>query len=126
MGTWATGNFDSDGALDYLATVMTGFTTIVTACLKDTSRAALDEDGESVLMPTVAIILSLLEYCKAAPPEPNLVADWSEKYLQIFDEQIDYLEPALGYKEARRQVIETTFQQLQAQAERFWDKPDGA
>lgn len=124
MGTWGAGNFDSDGALDYIGEIASGLTARIEACFADEESSALDEDGEGVLVPSVAILLLLCEHCAAAPPRPDVAGRWKRQYLTIFDDQIDSLEPAPGYKQERRQVIEDTFRRLQARAAAFWQDTD--
>lgn len=118
MGTWGEGNFDSDGARDYLNEVVVSFIGRIETCLADEELSRLDEDGESILMPSVEILALLCEQFRARPPEESRVKEWKEKYLQIYDEEIDGLEPAPGYKEERRKAIEATFDRLIAQAQR--------
>ena|SRR5579872_5759533 len=120
MGTWGAGNFDSDAALDYIGEVTGAIEARIEACLADEDASALDEDGEGVLMPSVALLSVLHEHCKAGPPKPEAVLRWKRQYLAIFDDQIDDLDPVPGYKEERRAVIEGTFDRLAAQAADFW------
>jgi predicted RNase H-like nuclease (RuvC/YqgF family) len=111
MGTWGAGNFESDGALDFLSDLMTRLTNTINTCFND-GKADLDEGGEEELMPSVAIIKLLAEKCRATPPETDVVESWRKRYLQIYDEQIDDLRPNLEYKTERRKIIDTTFTDL--------------
>ena len=122
MGTWAEGNFANDGALDYLAEVIDSLSARIEEILADEVRSFPDEEGESVLMPSVEIISILCERCGGAPPKEKTVRQWRERYLQVYDEQIDDLAPQGDYKTARRQVIENTFKKLADQARSFWKK----
>ena len=119
MGTWAAGNFDLDGALDYVGGLIDQLTNTINACFED-DNADLDEGGESELMPSVAIIKLLSEHCGAAPPKPDVVTEWKSQYLEIFDEQIDDLDPAAGYKSERRKMIASTFADLLKVSKEFW------
>ena len=120
MGTWAAGNFDNDGALDYVGEVMDGLVARIEGVFAEEGAADLDEYGEAVIMPSVHIISLLHEHCHAAPPKPAVVAGWKSRYLAIFDEQIDDLEPAGDFASERRAVIENTFTKLETQARTFW------
>ena len=120
MGSWGSGNFDSDGAANYLVTVINRLRAEVDEVLTDADRSSVDEDGEAVVVPTVQIISVLVEHCQAAPPEPAVVSVWRDKYLAIYDAQIDGMDPVPGYKEERRQVIVETFAKLEKQACAFW------
>lgn len=119
MGTWAAGNFDSDGALDYVGEIIDQLTNTIASCLEE-GNAGLDEGGESELMPSVAIIKVLSEHCGAAPPKPDVIQSWRNQYLAIYDEQIDGLDPDPAYKVERRATIDTTFRELVALSEEFW------
>lgn len=121
MPTFGAGNFDSDGAMDYLGETMESFIERVEKCFSQAGCVALDEDGESVIMPTMELMAILAEECGAAPPQPAVVNTWREKYLQAFDQQIDELEPLTAYKNERRRVIEQTFDRLETQARKFWE-----
>lgn len=120
MGTWAAGNFSNDGSLDYVGELIDQLTNAVAGCLDD--GADLDEGGESELMPSVAIIKILSEQCGAAPPKPDVIKDWRSRYLAIYDDQIDNLDPDSDYKIERRKVIDETFSNLLALAQKFWKR----
>lgn len=121
MPTFGAGNFDSDGAMDYLSETMESFIERVEKCFSQADCMALDEDGESIIMPTAELMAILAEQCGAAPPQPAVVNTWREKYLQVFDQQIDELEPLAEFKAERRRVIEQTFDRLENQALKFWE-----
>ncbi len=122
MGTWAAGNFANDGALDYVGGVIDGLVRRIEECFAGEDMARLDEEGEAVIVPSAEIISLLHENCKAAPPKVEVVSDWKTRYLAIFDEQIDGLEPAGDYATERRAVIVATFERLETQAREFWDR----
>ncbi len=121
MGTWAAGNFDSDGALDYVGELMDQLTNTIRKCF-DQGNADLDERGESELMPSVAIISLLAEHCGAAPPKPDVVESWRHRYLAIYDDQIEGLEPKPDYKTERRKVVDMTFSSLTELSKKFWSR----
>src|SRR5437899_3210688 len=89
MGTWAEGNFDDDGALDYVGEIIDSLVDRIESILADKKRVALDEEGDAVLMPSVAILGLLSEHCRACPPEPKIIRRWKEKYVEVYDKQID-------------------------------------
>jgi hypothetical protein len=120
MGTWGEGNFDDDGALDYLAEVLRSLVQRIEDVFADEGRLMLDEEGEAILMPSVQIISTLCEHCGGVPPTEATVKKWRKKYLRIFDKQIDGLSPKGDFKVRRRAVIENTFARLEEQARRFW------
>lgn len=120
MGTWAEGNFDNDGSLDYLAGLNHQLTTAIEEVLADQMRVRLDEDGEAILMPSVEILALLCERYNAAPPKETTVQQWRKKYLQVFDKQIDGLQPKADFKTRRRRVIDHTFEWLEGLARSYW------
>lgn len=120
MGTWDEGNFSNDGALDYLATLIQKLVTRIENLLASDYGADLDECGESELMPSVEIISLLCEHCDAVPPRESVVKGWRQRYLNIYDEQIDALDPDPEFKVKRRQVIDATFRKLERQARSFF------
>ncbi|MBV9469156.1 MAG: DUF4259 domain-containing protein [Abitibacteriaceae bacterium] len=122
MGTWGSGNFENDGALDYVGSIIVELRSRIERCLADEDAVALDEEGEAVVVPSVQIIALLCEHCKAAPPEASVVARWKDEYFAVFDEQIDSLEPKPGFKERRRAVILATFDHLEKEATEFWSR----
>jgi hypothetical protein len=112
MGTWGFGNFESDAALDFVDEQIDRFVAIITEVFADEQRSLLDEDAEGQLMPSVEILILLCEHSSAALPKEIDVAAWKRRYLELYDAQIDGLSAAPGYKEARRAVIESTFDRL--------------
>src|SRR5213078_2312225 len=115
MGTWGVGNFDNDGAGDHVDMIIGQLEATIRDCLADEFKVMLDEDGESVLMPSVEILAVLCEYCKATPPTVEVIQGWQQRYLQVYDQQIDelVLDPKSGFKEQRRRVIVDTFNRLE-------------
>lgn len=120
MGTWGPGNFDNDGAMDYRDELADRLTEEIEGVFADPERLALDEEGETVMMPGVAVLSLLVSQCRATPPEPDVVARWRDAYLAVYDDQIDSLDPDPEFKTGRRQVILETFNGLLAQSQEMW------
>lgn len=120
MGTWGSGNFDSDGALDFVAGITDDLTARIEAILSDDEASMLDEEGEAVLVPSVHLLAVLHESTGATIPKADVVARWKAHYLALFDAQIGGLDPAEGFEAERRTVIVETFDRLAALAEAFW------
>jgi hypothetical protein len=117
MGAWAEENFGNDGARVYLEMLTARLVATITEVLADPERSSPDEDGESLLMPSVEVLALLCERYAAAPPRPSTVRGWHEKYLAVFDREIDRLRPRGDFKAARRKVIENTFRWLEGLAD---------
>ena len=115
-------NFDNDGARGYLKMLTTQQVATITAVAADDERLALDEDGESLFMPSVEVLALLCERYDVAPPRPAKVRQWHEKYLAVYDRDIDSLGLPASFKTARRKVIEKTFRWLEGLAETYWEE----
>ena len=120
MGTWSVGNFDNDGALDYLGDIINQITENIEDIFKSGDAADLEQCGESELMPGVEIISILSEKCNAVPPKEDTVNRWKRDYLKIYDSQIDSLGASKKFKINRRKVIEDTFNILLELSKDFW------
>jgi hypothetical protein len=119
---WDVGNFDNDGAMDFLSMQTMQLTATITAVAGDEGRLELDEDGETLFMPSVELLALLCERYNAEPPRPALVRQWHEKYLEVYDRGIDALKTSPEFKVDRRKAIEKTFRWLESLAESFWDE----
>ena len=122
MATFAEHNFGNDGALDYLALLTAKLVATITEIMADPERLELDEDGESMLMPSVEILALLCERYDAMPPKPATVQQWSQKYLAAYDRGIHKVTSDAHFKTARRKVIENTFRWLESLSETYWDR----
>src|SRR5262245_52969211 len=118
-GTWGTGNFDNEAAAQYLALLTTELVATITEVTGSKSRLRPGEDGEGMLLPSVDVLAMLCERYGAAPPRPEAVRQWHEKYLKAFDAD-DRSEPAPGFRAGRRKVVEQTFRWLEGLAEAHW------
>jgi hypothetical protein len=120
MGTFAEHNFGNDGAMEYLALLTAKLVAAITEIMADPERMELDEDGESMLMPSVEVLALLCERYDAMPPRPSTVRQWGQKYLKTYDRCIDDFDFEANFKVARRKVIEQTFRWLEGLAESYW------
>lgn len=119
MGTWGSGNFDSDGALDMIGELTDQLADAIDEILTN-GTAEADELGESHLVPRVAILDTLCKHCAASPPEPDRVVGWRDATLAAFDASMPGLDPKGDFLADRRKVIVATFASLEAEARRFW------
>lgn len=120
MAAFSEENFGNDGAMDYLAMLTARLVATITEILANAERLELDEDGESMFMPSVEVLALLCERYNAKPPKPATVQKWHSKYLQVFDRGIDALKPKPEFKTKRRKVIENTFRWLESVAQTYW------
>ena len=115
MGTWGVGVFENDAALDFINAEIDRHVSAVEDILADESRFRLDEDAEGELMPRVELLALLCERCGGVLPSKLDIGTWKTRYLEMYDEQIDALEPADDYKQQRRVVIAEAFNRLNLQ-----------
>jgi hypothetical protein len=121
MSTFAEHNFGNDGALSYLAMLTARLVAVIAEVAGDPSRLPPDEDGESMLMPSVEILALLCERYNVEPPRPDLVHQWATLYLEAYDKAPAPRRAKPGFKAVRRKVIEQTFRWLQGLADTFWE-----
>ena len=118
---WGVDNFDNDGAMDYLSMQTMHLTATIKAVVADDARLELDEDGETLLMPSVELLALLCERYNAEPPRPNRCGSGGINTWTVFDRDIDELAPSPEFKVGRRKAIEKTFRWLESLSESFWD-----
>ena len=112
MNAWGDGNFDNDAAMEYLATTVEHLVDTVEHVLSTRGRAALSTDGEGILMPSVELIALLCERYGCAAPRAKTVEQWKKKYLKAFDGRRKPSKKPDPDRDARRKVIERTFDWL--------------
>ena len=112
MGAWGLDNFQCDGALDFVDELVEQLARGVDERFAD-GRAAPDAEGESHVVPSVAVIIALCERCEARPPDREAVASWREKYLLLFDERTDRGRADAETLALRRNVVAKTFAALE-------------
>jgi hypothetical protein len=120
MGTFSTDNFGNDGAQDYLAMQTAKLVATIKEVLADEERIQPDEDGETLLMPSVEILALLCERYGATPPRPTTVRQWADKYLAAYDHGAGRLKQSAEFRTERRKVIDKTFRWLSGLAESHW------
>ena len=116
MTAWGPGNFENDDALDFVQEEIHRHVAAIEAIFADSQRFQLDDtgDAEGELMPRVAILALLLERCGGVF-DPHIGPDvgaWKARYLEMYDDQIDDLQPRGDFKLQRRAVIADTFDTL--------------
>ena len=124
MGTRREDNFGNPGARDYLALRMAQLVANITDVVASKHRIRPDEDGESMLMPSVELLALVCERYAAIPPKPETVRQWAEKYLRAFDRADDPDGSEPGFRARRRKVIEQTFRWLEGLAVSYWPEDE--
>jgi len=121
MSTFSEDNFGNDGAQSFLAMQIARLVAVISEVVGDASRLPPDEDGESMLMPSVELLALLCERYNAEPPRPDIVHQWATLYVEAYDRAPEPRRAKAGFKAARRKVIEQTFRWLQGLADTYWE-----
>jgi hypothetical protein len=119
MGTWGSGNFDSDTAADHLSEVMEGLIEDVTQEMAKGPSNIEPDEYWGVAVPCNLELLCLLakqKWVGVELPEAETIAKWKATYLAVWDAKIDELGPKPDYKTKRRAVLVATFDELEALA----------
>ena len=113
-------NFASQAARDYLSLLAAKLVATVTEIYRDKERLALDEDGESMFMPSVELLALLCERYAIEPPKATTIKQWEERYLRVYDKTVASHYPDEEFQVSRRKVIERTFHWLRSLSESHW------
>ncbi|WTW92793.1 DUF4259 domain-containing protein [Streptomycetaceae bacterium NBC_01309] len=115
MGTWGSGNFDSDTAADHLADVMARLITEVDEAMAGDPVRIEPDEYWGVAVPCNLEILHLLaqqDHVGTELPKAAVVAEWKTAFMAVWERTIDGLGPSPAYKDERRAVLTATFDRL--------------
>lgn len=98
--------------MDFINKEVDRHVTAIEKILADNLRFRLDEDAEGELMPRIEILRVLCEHCWGTLAKHLDINAWKTRYLEMYDDQIDELNPTDDFKEQRRVVIESAFDRL--------------
>lgn len=118
MGTWGSGNFDNDHALDYLAEVCDPLVGKLSEVVENPSLAEADEDGWVECLVAVEILTGLGGRYSSEKLTSQLVTECRDTVLTQWDATIDELDPDPEYKIERRLTIQQSFDKLLAVVQR--------
>lgn len=122
MSTWGASTFQNDAALDFINAEIDRHVSAIEEIFGDELRFNLDEDVEGELMPRVEILIALCERCHGVLQENMDIAAWKARYLTMYDEQINGMEPSDDLKQQRRAVIADTFDRLVDHHRKQWQR----
>mmetsp|Transcript_7476 Transcript_7476/g.15915 ORF Transcript_7476/g.15915 Transcript_7476/m.15915 type:complete len:123 (+) Transcript_7476:153-521(+) len=121
MGRWGAGNFECDGACDYIVDLVEKLSKRIDEVLDAEDGCWIEDDGDDELVPSVVVVTMLAKECGGAPPKPDVVETWKTRYLALCEEQL----PGLGGSESficeRLEVLTKTFDDLLEVARQFWE-----
>ncbi|WP_406110641.1 DUF4259 domain-containing protein [Kitasatospora purpeofusca] len=119
MGTWGSGNFESDTALDHLSAVVGRLVEEVAEAM-DGDPVGIEPDeywGEAVPCQLELLhVLAQAGHATEGLPKAEVIEGWKETFMAVWERSIDGLEPKPRYKKERREVLIRTFDQLAADA----------
>ncbi|MFF2013392.1 DUF4259 domain-containing protein [Streptomyces sp. NPDC058195] len=121
MGTWGSGNFDSDAAAEHLSEITGRLVSRIAEAMAGDPVLLEPDEYDGVTVPCDIELFCLIAeqgYVGAGVPEPGVVAGWRETFMGVWERTIDGLEPGPEYKEGRRAELTRTFDRLAALAER--------
>jgi hypothetical protein len=117
VGTWGSGNFDSDTAADHLSILTARLVREVEDAMAGDPVELEPDEYWGVAVPCNLEILCVLasqRWVGVVLPEVETIEAWKATYLAVWDASIDGLEPTPEHKAQRRAVLERTFGQLAA------------
>ncbi|AXE78214.1 DUF4259 domain-containing protein [Streptomyces atratus] len=115
MGTWGSGNFDSDTAADHLSGITERLVSEIAEAMADDPVGLEPDEYWGVAVPCNVELLCLMaeqRYVGAEVPEAAVVEGWKKTFMDVWERTIDGLEPEPGYKEERRAELIRTFDRL--------------
>ena len=115
MGTWGSGNFENDGANDYLVSLLDSLIMEVGTMLNSQSFEnddSLDvDDGDHKIIPAIDIYITLSEKYDTPPRvDREKAKNWRQTYLTAFDKDTAVYHG--NFKLERRRMIKETFDRL--------------
>jgi hypothetical protein len=121
MGTWGSGNFDSDAAADHLSNITGRLRSEIEEAMAGDPVELEPDEFWGVAVPVNLELLCLLaekRWVGVILPTGAQVATWKETFLATWERTIDGLEPTPAHRRARRAVLTKTFDRLARLVER--------
>ncbi|MCX4963378.1 DUF4259 domain-containing protein [Streptomyces sp. NBC_00654] len=115
MGTWGSGNFESDTARDYVSSFIDRLVAEVAEAMDGDPVEIEADEYWGVAVPCQLELLTVLTragHTSDTLLRPELVEKWKKHFIAVWERTIDDLEPSQDYKEERRAVLVRTFDQL--------------
>ncbi|MFF2962085.1 DUF4259 domain-containing protein [Streptomyces sp. NPDC057963] len=115
MGTWGSGNFDSDTAADHLSDITGRLLSEIEEAMAGDPVGLEPDDYWGVAVPCNIELLCLIaeqHHVGAVVPGAVVVEGWKKTFMDVWERTIDDLEPKPEYKEKRRAELIRTFDRL--------------
>jgi Domain of unknown function (DUF4259) len=118
MGTWGAGNFDDDTAADHLSELVGRLLREIEEAFSEPEQLEPDEYW-GVAVPCnieLLVLIAQKKYVGCTLPALDVLTNWRDTYMRVWENSIDGLEPTPEFKAQRRQVLTETFDSLIALA----------
>jgi hypothetical protein len=123
MGTWAEGIYENDTAADYVYGVIDKMLEQIQQAIDDPVKLEPDEDDRQILLCNIDLVAVLAAHVYSQVwftwsirgpllPDAGKVLEWKAKYLAVWHQMIDELDPDPEYKAGHRRQIVATFDRL--------------
>jgi len=119
VGTWGSGNFDSDTAADHLSMITDRLVTEVAEAMTGDPVALEPDEYRGVAVPCNLELLDLLSrtgHVGVVLPKVDVIEAWKRTFMEIWERTIDGLEPSPAFRAERGTVLLDTFDRLIEQA----------
>ena len=115
MGTWGYYNFDSDSALDSLASIINSIVEEIRKAFDIQNKDGLIRYGDYLIVAKLDVLATLFDHYKFYPDiQLYEIEKWKEQYLTAFQRELSILSIAdeIEFSKKRLEVIENTFDRL--------------
>ena len=113
MAVPGSGNFDGETAQDWYAEFSDGLLTAIEDAMRDPEGLEADEYDATVVPCQIQILCELADRGHRPQwPGAEVLAQWKQTYLRVWDETIDRLAPSAELKVARRATLVATFDRM--------------
>ncbi|MER6911780.1 DUF4259 domain-containing protein [Streptomyces sp. NPDC000594] len=115
MGTWGSGNFESDTAADHLSVLTARLVSEIAGAMAGDPVELEPDEYWGVAVPCNLELLHLIAaqgYVGSELPKAGVVETWKETFMAVWERSIDGLEPAPDFKAERRAQLEVTFDRV--------------
>ncbi|WP_197371981.1 DUF4259 domain-containing protein, partial [Streptomyces clavuligerus] len=126
MGTWGSGNFESDTAADHLSVVTARLVSEVAEAMAGDPVGLEPDEYWGTAVPCNLELLHLIAaqgHVGAELPKAAVVEAWKRTFMAVWERSIDDLEPSQDFKERRRALLLETFDRVAAVARERAGRP---
>lgn len=112
MGVWGTQNFANDEAMDCVHELMDEMLADIEEIAASEHGMEPDEPDGFRMICKIDLLTLIGNHTGASMPDQQRIVEWKEKFLNVWDQNIDELNAEDSFKASRRKVITETFDGL--------------